>query len=756
MCGRWRIAWILGLASCGGSSDRPPDGAPIDTLPDVTIDVPTDDGPPPPVACPPMMAPRIATASVPNGIAIGDVDGNGTRDLIVTAPPALEVRRGNGDGTFQPPVSVLIPAGAVAPAIADIDGDGDQDIVVALPGASTSAVQIVLGDGAGGFLLAASLPGSYTTSVAIGDLDRDGKLDIVTASMGVSSGLAIHMGTGGGAFAPPVALDAASSYDSVVIADVDGDQLLDLVAPGGMPGTYGELAVFAGNGDGSFEAPFRAPTASDYGTRAAVGDLDGDGVADIVTAGWVATDEALRVESWLGSGTTFTRRSSLARWPDVKSDYPPPNEFRGFRGVPALGDVDGDGLLDVVVTFQNRDVIGFIRGTGTGELATFTEFAMNEQGDNETEGPVDIALADVSGDGRLDAIVPGSARRIEVVLGSAVSTFRAPRGLPSNLAGEGFPWKLALGDLDGDGQQDFVMGTIRYDNDPFMGSVFVVRASVPGFYPLPADPDVGNPENDQLRLRDLDGDRDLDLVVASDRATQGWLSVYRNAGDGTFGPRVDHASGLARELAIGDLDGDSRPELVLAAIDASTWSTGTTIYTNDGAGAFTVQPPFATQVRVALADLDHDTRLDLVEWGSRNAVTVRLGTGTGTFGSPIDTAMTGVVQHVAVADIDGDGTLDLGADTLALIGHGDGTFAIGDALPAAPGGLLALADLDRTPPLDVVGTLGAIYRAGTATQEDTWTITASELRDVTGDGHPDAIGIMRRANTAFVLSSQCP
>jgi len=704
-----------------------------------------------------MMAPRIATAGVPTAVAIGDIDGNSTRDLVVTDPPSLDVLRGNGDGTFQPATSTLI-GGGVSPVIADIDGDGDQDVVVALAGESASAVQIVLGDGAGGFTLGARLPGSFTTSVAVGDLDRNGKPDIVAASLGVSSGLAIHLGIGGGAFAPPVALDATSSYDSVTIADVDGDQRLDLVAPGGMPGIFGELAVFAGTGDGTFEAPFRASTASNYATRAAVGDLDGDGLTDIVTAGWVANDEALTVESWLGSGTTFTHRSALWRGPDLKSDYPPPNEFRGFRGVPALGDVDGDGKLDVAVTFQNRNVIGLIRGTGTGDLASFTEFAMNDPGDNETDGPVDLALVDVSGDGRLDLIVPDTTRSIAVVLGSAISTFRAPRGLPSNLVNEGFPTKLAVGDVDGDGLQDFAMGTVGYDNDPFMARIFVVRSShseVASSYALPTDPDVGNPEHDQVRLRDLDGDGDLDLVVASDRLTQGWLSVFPNVGDGTFGTRVDLASDVALDLATGDLDGDARPELVLVGLDASGTS-AITVYENDGSGALTAQPAFASQGALLLADLNHDSKLDLAEWGSLNAVTVRLGNGDATFGAPIATAMPGVVHHLVVADIDGDGTLDLGADTLELIGHGDGTFTIGASLPAAPGGLLALADLDRTPPIDVVGTLGAIYRAGTASQADAWTITASELRDVTGDGSPDAIGIVRRANTAFVLSSQCP
>jgi hypothetical protein len=289
--------------------------------------------------------------------------------------------------------------------------------------------------------------------------------------------------------------------------------------------------------------------------------------------------------------------------------------------------------------------------------------------------------------------------------------------------------------------------------------VFVVRSSVselPRFAFLPDD-FFGHPEHDQVRLRDLDGDGDLDLVIAADRADHGWLSVFPNNGSGLFGPQVDQQVGMARDLAIGDLDGDDRPELVLVAADpSSTAILSTTVYANSGTGVFTAHPSFTSQRAVLLVDVNHDGKLDLITSGSAARITVQLGNGDGSFGTAIETTMPAVVQHLVVADLDGDGTPDLGADTIALHGNGDGTFTANGTLPAPPGGLLALADLDGIAPIDVAGATGAIYRAGSASLTVEWTINATELRDVTGDGHPDAIGLLRQANTAFVLSSQCP
>jgi hypothetical protein len=715
-------------------------------------DAPPDGPPPPAVACPPMMGPRIASDVAPSAVAIADVNADGKVDLLVAAGTTLDVHRGNGDGTLQAPTRTAVPPGRVVIATGDLDGDGDLDVAL--------GTQLVINDGTGTFTLGTALPGS-ATSVALTDLDGNGKLDIVTASIGQTTGLGIYLGTGGGQFAAPVALDAPNAYDSVVAFDVDGDQRVDLVAAGGTPRTSGELAVFAGNGDGTFDAPVVTTIASDTAIRVVVGDLNGDGVTDLVTAGWKDVAQSFSVESWAGAGTTtFTLANRTGGGPDRRSDVPPSFQS-GYPVAPEIADVDGDGKLDVVISFAMSNLLVLMRGM---TLSGFGSFAVDKTGFVESGSVSALAIGDLDRDGRLDAAVAAAnAGFVQIVPGSPISTFRAPRALPGGLGNLGIPFELAVGEVDGDGLLDFASGPMGYDGDPFVPIIFMVHSADTAFgpddfYAVPPDPNerIGQPENDELALRDLDGDGDLDLVLAADRVFYGWLTVFPNDGTGKFGPRADYPTDLTRDLAIGDLDGDSKPELVLASVPENTSSFMTTVYKNDGTGAFTAQAAFATQIRIALADVNHDSKLDLIEYGRLNAVTVRLGNGDTTFGAPIDTAMTGVVQHLAVADIDGDSTLDLGADTLALIGHGDGTFSVGETLPAAPGGLLALADLDRTPPIDIVGKTGAIYRAGSASSTELWPIAAKEFRDVTGDGHPDAAGILRTVNTAFVLSSQCP
>jgi hypothetical protein len=775
--GGW-IALLALVGACGGSGAATPDAstdaaapdssldaavdapldaavdAPLDAAVDAPLDAAVDAG-----ACPPRVAPRIATDGVPIGIALADVDADGNRDLVISLegtrfdgqpaePSALEVMLGNGDGSFQPAVrTVIAPAGhaaPMAPAVADIDGDGDRDVVLALSGVQDRSVQLLLGDGHGNFTLGDRLAAPYSTSIVLADIDHSGTIDIAASSAHTSSGVTILLGTGGGDFAEAAALASGTSYDAVAVGDIEGDGQLDVVAVGE------ELAVFRGRGDGTFDTPRTSPLVANYGRQVVVGDLDGDGLVDVATAG-DAPDQIVFIETWTSThdGSLVKRTAWPVPWAEY-SDWPPPSYFEGRFPAPlALGYLDEDTTLDIAVAVHGNDVLGLMSGTGTGHVQGFTEYATSGE-------PTALAVADVNGDGRADVIITGDQRQIDVVLAAPGGTYRAPRGMwwPINDPAYERPYKFGIGDLDGDDRIDYATGAITTDG-PFMVRMVNVVSARDGLVAscrLPTDLQAQEPDATDIVLRDIDGDGDGDLVVASAEWT-GYVSVFLNAGGGRFGPRVDHVVDGVPKIALGDLDGDRRPEVVAATRDHAT------VLVNDGAGAFTTLSSFPSQPSLLLHDIDGDGALDLVTHGATPSVTVRLGAGDGTFQPALDTATAAVIRELVVADVDGDGVPDLGGGTagptIVLTGNGDGTFETAPSLPAAPSRLLALADLDNRPPLDIVGSTGAIYRAGSDTRTETWTITAAALSDADGDGHLDPFGLEGRARDLFVLASQC-
>src|SRR5271157_3274504 len=231
----------------------------------------------------------------PTWVAIADVNGDGKPDLIVAnsnqCPPSscgdgtVSVLLGNGDGTFQTPVSY--DAGGIAAesvAVADVNGDGKPDLVVTT---FSGCVGVLLGNGDGTFQPVVTYCfRANLYAVAVGDFNGDGKPDLVVTTNS-SGGVFVFLNNGDGTFPSFRAYGTGGLPHSVAVADVNGDGNLDLVvanaaAAGNLPNT---VAVLLGNGDGTFQLREVLDSGGYYwATAVAVADVNRDGAPDIMVA----------------------------------------------------------------------------------------------------------------------------------------------------------------------------------------------------------------------------------------------------------------------------------------------------------------------------------------------------------------------------------------------------------------------------------------------------------------------------------------
>jgi hypothetical protein len=230
----------------------------------------------------------------PHGIAAADFNGDGKPDLVVDSwgEDKVLVMMGNGDGTFRTPGSKFRVGQAPYERLrtADLNEDGHPDIVTSnWKGASVS---VLLGDGKGGFSLAGGKHVPVPSSpfgVAIADFNGDHHLDIAVAHYSgqavdpSKNGLSVLYGNGDGTFR----LGSGSPYPvghyppTVVAGDLNGDGMADIVIPNHLDNT---VTIYLGGNDGIRQAT-GSPFAVGHGPQsAAIGDLNGDGKADLVVS----------------------------------------------------------------------------------------------------------------------------------------------------------------------------------------------------------------------------------------------------------------------------------------------------------------------------------------------------------------------------------------------------------------------------------------------------------------------------------------
>jgi hypothetical protein len=349
-----------------------------------------------------------------NGLAIGDLNGDGIGDLISESGA---VAYGLGGGYFTKPVGYPIE-GALEirnVVLADLRGNGQTDIVVG----GYAAISVLLNVGKG--LMEDGIWTNVTGGAGCGaaaDFNGDGKPDLAVDN---ASGVSILLGTG--KYLTPfsagtnIALPGAAC---LVTGDLNGDGIADLLVPVNTP----SLAVnaYLGNGDGTFTLKSTTPTQS--GGYLALGDFNHDGKLDFVSSGNLIA---------LGNGDgTFQNPTSIV------SSSP------GFSGI-AVGDINNDGWADIVLTID-----GFATAT---VLLNNQHGGFNQVPASFGQYTVQPILADLNGDGNLDLVLMATDSGAAVVLlGNGTGAFASDQLLAGPVINT--PGINLVADVNGDGIPD--------------------------------------------------------------------------------------------------------------------------------------------------------------------------------------------------------------------------------------------------------------------------------------------------------------
>ena len=506
------------------------------------------------------------------GLATADVDNDGNLDLIGQGFVLL----GLGNGTFEVAAPLVRtstrPAGTVRPgtaptatsviggpvAVADLTGDGNIDVVYV--GDDGGGVQVLLGNGNGTFR---PPPKGSTCSlagyqVAIGDFNNDGIPDLAFTGDGT---VGVCLGNGNGTFGKTLTLPAGGDFpgQSILAYDLNGDGNTDIAVVFLNRGGEGDIAlaspmgVLYGNGNGTFKPAVVYETIFPFGI--AEGDLNGDGIPDLVVAGGEETDPL--IFAFLG-----TSSGKLQAAPEFKTGVTAPEAF-------ASGDFNGDGNMDLAVTGSQSNDVSILIGNGKGGFTAGGTFATGPT-------PIGVVAGDFNGDGKLDlAVVNNGLDNVSILLGSGDGTF----GAATNFGAGQSPVYVVAGDFNGDGKLDLAVTNSAGNN------VSILLGKGDGTFGPPTNFATGiDPEF--ISVGDLNGDGIPDLAVANFAFGfgDGSVSVLFGKGDGTFQPAITLAtnSSEAAGIVIADFDGDSNPDIAVANYGNGTVS----VFLGNGAGSF--------------------------------------------------------------------------------------------------------------------------------------------------------------------------
>jgi hypothetical protein len=637
----------------------------------------------------------ISLGGKPSSVVVGDINKDGNLDFIATNGDVstASVRLGDGAGGFGTAPEVAVGQHPVQGQLQDVNKDGNLDLITVSDG--TNAISLRFGDGTGKFILP-TLPfkaeiatGVTPIGLVVRDINRDGSADLLTVGQGTGRATATSstcLGDGRGGFLPAVTTDLKVYVNGLALQDVnaDGNPDLLLTSPTSAYHGRGTVNIRLGDGKGAFLGTGAVRVNKDP-TRVITGDFNRDGKVDLATIGRNYVTSYSTISIRLGDGTgAFSGYTDYPFGSITATNIP--------TALVAAADVDGDSNADLVYisnTYVNYATstttvmsAGSKLGNGQGSFAGASELVSGNTADVDMTR---VAVADLNNDGSLDLLCEHTASNgVGVKLNDGRGNFTT--GPTVTLPTGTSPYSIATGDLNGDGNVDFVTanyGLTSGVGGPAGGQSVSVRLGV-GNGTFSGATELALPTFPyQVLLSDVNNDGKLDMLVTT---YSNYNFVYVKLGDGNGGftdaTPITDGVGTGMNLVAVDINNDGLIDLVSA--DRDNYNQRMHSYLGDGRGGFKSKAfisTYGTPVGVAAGDVNGDGFLDFVVPTTYPALSTYLGDGKGglTRGSNLVLSSSSV-SAIALADMNGDGFLDaivggLTSGTRVFSGDGKGSFA---------------------------------------------------------------------------------